>query len=159
MYRESHIVKYRPAPAANRTAHNYEESLGYTSGFAHSKTDYEHGTSEAESEQSIPLLPAHEAKLLKPRQVIVQFDGERSTIAQRLDWHDFPELERRANMLPPEVSVLPPLPFDEYILSVQHTHTREPLASWHFAPDLYQRLPSSATSNGAHTQQACHQGQ
>jgi type IV secretory pathway TraG/TraD family ATPase VirD4 len=62
-----HIVKYRPAPAANRTAHNYEESLGYTSGFAHSKTDHEHGTSQGENEQRIPLLPAHETKLLKDR--------------------------------------------------------------------------------------------
>jgi type IV secretory pathway TraG/TraD family ATPase VirD4 len=106
-----HIVKYRPAPAANRTAHNYEESLGYTSGFAHSKTDYEHGTSQGENEQRIPLMPAHEAKLLKDRGVIVEVDGKRPTIAQRLDWHDFPELVRRANMKPPEVPVLPPLEY------------------------------------------------
>ena len=38
-----HIVRYRPAPAANRTASIYEESFGYTSGYAHSKTDHEHG--------------------------------------------------------------------------------------------------------------------
>jgi type IV secretory pathway TraG/TraD family ATPase VirD4 len=105
-----HIIRYRPAPAANRTAHNYEESLGYTSGFAHSKTDHEHGTSQGENEQKIPLLPAHETKLLKPRQVVVQFDGERSTIAQRLDWREIPELARRAYMKPPNIPVLPALP-------------------------------------------------
>ena len=102
-----HIVKYRPAPAANRTARNYEESLGYTSGFAHSKTDYDHGTSQGENEQRIPLMPAGETKLLKPRRVIVQIDGERSTIAGRLDWRDFPELKQRAKIPPPDVSVLP----------------------------------------------------
>jgi type IV secretory pathway TraG/TraD family ATPase VirD4 len=92
-----YIVNYRPAPSANRAAHQLEESLGYTSGFAHSKTAHENGQSQGESEQKIPLMPDYETKLLKPGQVIVQIDGERSTIAQRLNWHEFPQLVQRAN--------------------------------------------------------------
>jgi len=102
-----YIVNYRPAPAGNRTGHHIEESLGYTSGFAHSKTDHQHGESVGESEQKIPLMPGYETKLLKDGKVIVQYDGERSTIAQRLNWHDFPQLEKRGNMTPPKPSLLP----------------------------------------------------
>ena len=104
------IVNYRPAPAANRTAHNIQESLGYTSGFAHSKTEHENGQSQGESEQKIPLMPDYETKLLKHGHVIVQIDGERSTIAKRLNWHEFPQLVKRANMPPPSVAPLPPHP-------------------------------------------------
>jgi type IV secretory pathway TraG/TraD family ATPase VirD4 len=142
-----HIVKYRPAPAANRTAHNYEESLGYTSGFAHSKTDHEHGKSEGENEQRIPLLPAHETKLLKPKQVIVQIDGERSTIAHRLDWRDFPELERRANMEPPKMPVVPPLDGAELHPALAKP-TLKPLTSWHFDPNLFRRWRAHPAANG-----------
>jgi type IV secretory pathway TraG/TraD family ATPase VirD4 len=104
-----YIINYRPAPAANRTAHNLEESLGYTSGFAHSKNEHNGGTSQGESEQKIPLMPGYETKLLKDRRVIVETDGKRSTIAQRLDWRDFPELAGRAQMPPPEIRPLPPV--------------------------------------------------
>ena len=126
-----HIVKYRPAPAANRTAQHYEESLGYTSGFAQSKTDHENGTSQGESEQKIPLLPGHETKLLKPRRVIVQIDGERSTIAKRLDWREFPVLTQRQRIPPPQLSVLPPLeekPLDRAGQSPASA------SSWHLTP-------------------------
>jgi type IV secretory pathway TraG/TraD family ATPase VirD4 len=126
-----HIVKYRPAPAANRTAQHYEESLGYTSGFAQSKTDHENGTSQGESEQKIPLLPGHETKLLKPRRVIVQIDGERSTIAKRLDWREFPVLTQRQRIPPPQLSVLPPLeekPLDRAGRSPASA------SSWHLTP-------------------------
>jgi hypothetical protein len=141
-----HIVKYRPAPAANRTAHNYEESLGYTSGFAHSKTDHEHGTSQGENEQKIPLLPAHETKLLKPKRVIVQIDGERSTIAQRLDWRDVPELVRRAAIAPPPV---PSLPHVEQRLPQKEQRKLPPLAAWHFDSNLFRRWrPAQAESGG-----------
>jgi type IV secretory pathway TraG/TraD family ATPase VirD4 len=142
-----HIVKYRPAPAANRTAHNYEESLGYTSGFAHSKTDHEQGSSQGENEQKIPLLPAHETKLLKPRQVIVQIDGERSTIAKRLDWRDFPELVRRAHIEPPKIPVVSPLGSAEPLPALAQPKL-EPLASWHFDPTLFRRWRSHQTANG-----------
>jgi type IV secretory pathway TraG/TraD family ATPase VirD4 len=143
-----HIVKYRPAPAANRTAHNYEESLGYTSGFAHSKTDHEHGTSQGENEQRIPLLPAHETKLLKDRRVIVEADGKRPTIAQRLDWHDFPELKRRASIPPPVVAVLSPNP--EKQMEIVEQKPQPP--SWHVDPKLlrWERPPPSP--NGSRKQ-------
>jgi|SoiMetStandDraft_2_1073263.scaffolds.fasta_scaffold00502_12 type IV secretion system protein VirD4 len=101
-----HIVNYRPAPAANRTAHAHEESLGYTSGFAQSKTDHEHGTSEGESEQKIPLMPAHECKRMKKTQVIVEIDGEWSTIAERLDHRNIPELQGRLTRQPSVVTAL-----------------------------------------------------
>jgi hypothetical protein len=42
--------------------------------------------------------------------VLGQIDGERSTIAERLNWHDFPRLVQRANMPPPPVAPLPQLP-------------------------------------------------
>jgi type IV secretory pathway TraG/TraD family ATPase VirD4 len=63
-----YIVNYRPAPAGNRSAHHLEESLGYTSGFAHSKTDHEHGTSQGESEQKIPHSIAFSGNTLSPSQ-------------------------------------------------------------------------------------------
>ena len=144
-----HIVKYRPAPAANRTAHNYEESLGYTSGFAHSKTDHESSTSQGENEQKIPLLPAHETKLLKPRKVIVQIDGERSTIAKRLDWRDFPELKRRAHIEPPKTPMLPALVESSFEMAQPKL---EPLASWHFDPNLFRQWGTRSISNGVQQQ-------
>jgi type IV secretory pathway TraG/TraD family ATPase VirD4 len=103
-----HIVHYRPAPAATRTARNHEEVLGYTSGFAQSKTDHAQGTSEGESEQKIPLMPAHENKRLKKTQVTVHIDGEWPTIAERLDHRNIPELQGRVHRQPPHLPVLPP---------------------------------------------------
>lgn len=102
-----HIVEYRPAPAANRTAQFYEESAGYTSGFAQSKTDYEHGSSEGESEQRIPIIPGYTTKRVKRTKVIVQADGYYPTDATRLDWHDFPELVARSEMKLPVPPIVP----------------------------------------------------
>jgi hypothetical protein len=42
-----------------------EKILGYTSGFAHSNNEHEGATSTGESEQKIPLIPAHEIDLMK----------------------------------------------------------------------------------------------
>jgi type IV secretory pathway TraG/TraD family ATPase VirD4 len=130
-----YIVNYRPAPAANRTAHHLEESLGYTSGFAHSKTDHEHGTSQGESEQKIPLMSDYETKLLKPHQVIVQMDGDRPTIAERLNWHDFPQLEQRGAYTPPRIPVLPPA-----VASPPSRYKTAPTAEPNFMPRQFPRV-------------------
>jgi hypothetical protein len=133
--RNQFIVNYRPAPAANRTAHQIEESLGYTSGFAHSKTDHEHGTSQGESEQKIPLMSGYETKLLKPHQVIVQMDGDRPTIAERLNWHDFPQLEQRGAYTPPRIPVLPPA-----VASPPSRYKTAPTAEPNFMPRQFPRV-------------------
>jgi type IV secretory pathway TraG/TraD family ATPase VirD4 len=103
------IVYYRPAPDDYETMAHIERLLGYTSGFSHSKTDHEHGSSTGENEQRIPLKPAHETDLMDDDQVIVKRSGIRATIAQRLNWHDFPELEKRGKIPPPKPSLLPQL--------------------------------------------------
>jgi hypothetical protein len=54
-----------------------ERLLGYTSGFVHSKTDHDQGTSTGENEQRIPLIPAHETDLMDDTQVIVKRSGIR----------------------------------------------------------------------------------
>jgi hypothetical protein len=42
-----------------------ERILGYTSGYAHSKSEHDGGaTTTGESEQKIPLIPAHETDLI-----------------------------------------------------------------------------------------------
>jgi hypothetical protein len=49
-----------------------------TSGFAHSKSEHEGGvTTTGESEQKIPLIPAHETDLIDQTQVIIKRSGVR----------------------------------------------------------------------------------
>jgi type IV secretion system protein VirD4 len=101
------IVYYRPAPDDYETQAHIEKVLGYKSGFAHSKNTHESGTSQGENEQRVPLMPAHEIELLPKTKVILKHSGIRATIADRLSWHQFPELVRRAALTPPDVPLLP----------------------------------------------------
>jgi type IV secretion system protein VirD4 len=100
-------IFHRPAKLDNTTASFIEETLGYKSGFAHSKNEHGGSTSNGESETKIALMPAHEIKNIGNDEVI----GFRSDLwpfrAKRLDWRDFPELKRRANIAPPPIPVLP----------------------------------------------------
>ena len=92
--------RIRYCPADKETAKDIEEDLYYTSGFAQSKTEHEKGTSQGESEQKIPLMSAHEIRLLDAEDLI----GFRAGIklrpfrARRLDWRAFPILRQRRAM-------------------------------------------------------------
>ena len=92
-------IFHRPAKLDNVTANFIEESLGYTSGFAHSKNEHENGTSQGENETKIPLMPAHDIKMIGNDEVF----GFRSDFwpfrAKRLDWREFPELTQRAKLI------------------------------------------------------------
>ena len=52
-------------------------------------------------------MPAHETELLPDTKVILKRSGIRATIEERLSWHQFPELVRRAALTPPDVPILP----------------------------------------------------
>jgi type IV secretory pathway TraG/TraD family ATPase VirD4 len=100
------IIYHRPAPDDYESMAHIERLLGYTSAFAHSKNEHVGGTSTGESEQRIPLMPTHESELIDDTQVIVKRSGIRATIARRLNWHEFPELEQRSKIPPPDVHSL-----------------------------------------------------
>ena len=103
---ESQIF-YRPAD--HETAEYLEKSLGYKSGFAHSKTDHEGGVSKGESEQRIPLMTAQEIKLLGDDEIIGFRSGFRPFRAKRMDWRRFPILAQRQRIPPPQLFSLPQL--------------------------------------------------
>jgi type IV secretion system protein VirD4 len=104
-------TQIRYCPADKETAKDIEEDLYYKSGFAHSKTEHESGTSQGESEIRIPLMSADEIRLMDMQEII----GFRSGIrlrpfrARRMDWRRFPVLAQRQRIPPPQLSVLPQL--------------------------------------------------
>jgi type IV secretory pathway TraG/TraD family ATPase VirD4 len=100
-------IFHRPAKLDNATANFIEEALGYTSGFAHSKNEHEGSTSSGENETKIPLMPAHEIKMIGNDEVIAFRSDFWPFRAKRLDWRDFPQLKQRANIPPPSIPVLP----------------------------------------------------
>lgn len=86
------------------TALYLEKRLGSTSGFAHSKTEHEGGTSQGESEQRIPLLSAQYIMYDMPDDEIIGFHGRRPFLANRI-----PPLTQRQHTLPLTLSPLPPI--------------------------------------------------
>jgi type IV secretory pathway TraG/TraD family ATPase VirD4 len=102
-------VVHRPAPLDYETGAFIEKILGLKSVFAHSKNEHEGGTSTGENEQRVPLMPAYESGHIGKKQVIVKRDGMWATIADRLDWRQFPELVKRANIQPPQLPALSPV--------------------------------------------------
>ena len=100
-------IFYRPAAADIATPEYIERACGYTSGFAHSKTAHDTSTSKGESEQRMPLMPAHEARHMGPTEVIGLVNGLHPLREKRLDRYEFPELTRRGDIPPPNVSSLP----------------------------------------------------
>ena len=62
-------TQIRYCPADKDTAKDIEEDLDYQSGFARSLTEYESGTSQGENEQKIPLMPAHEIRLMDMQEI------------------------------------------------------------------------------------------
>jgi type IV secretion system protein VirD4 len=102
-------IVHRPAPLDYATAAFIEKILGLKSVFAHSKNEHEGGMSTGENEQRIPVMPAYESGHIGKTQVIVKRDGMWATIAERLDWRQFPELVKRANIQPPTLPALSPV--------------------------------------------------
>ena len=139
------IIIHRPAPDDYETQAHIERLLGSTSGFAHSTS--EHGgevTTTGESEQKIPLIPAHETELIEETQVIIKRSGIRPILAGRLDWRRLPELEERRTMPPPQVPALPD--FEKRL-----TGRDDPLAaaaSWQLSPELTRRGSPIYAGNG-----------
>ena len=110
-------IFYRPAAADIATPEYIERACGYTSGFAHSKTAHDKSTSKGESEQRMPLMPAHESRHMGPTEVIGLVNGLHPIREKRLDRYEFPELTRRGEIPPPP---LPPLPEPD-----PSTHTQD----------------------------------
>jgi type IV secretion system protein VirD4 len=99
---------YRPADL--QTAEHLERALGRRSGFAHSQTLHEGAaTSEAASEQAVPLLTAQEIRQLADTDVIGFHRALPPFQARRMDWRRFPVLTRRRDIPPPELPALPAL--------------------------------------------------
>jgi hypothetical protein len=137
----------RYCPADKDTAKDIEEDLDYQSGFAHSKTEHESGTSQGENEQKIPLMPAHEIRLMDMQEII----GFRAGIrlrpfrARRMDWRRFPLLMQRRNIPPPPLPILPPL--DERQPD-QAGRSINPESSWRLTPGLLRWGSPPFASNG-----------
>jgi type IV secretion system protein VirD4 len=100
---------YRPAADDNATAAHIEQACGYRSGFARSHTAHDSGESTGQSEQRVPLMPAHEAKHLEATEVIGLVTGLHPFRERRLNRYEFPELTKRGNIPAPTVSPLPEL--------------------------------------------------
>jgi type IV secretory pathway TraG/TraD family ATPase VirD4 len=140
------IVIHRPAPDDYETMAHIERILGPTSGFAHSKSEHEGGvTTTGESEQKIPLIPAHETDLIDQTQVIIKRSGIRPVLAERLDWRSFPQLAKRHGMPPPQVSPLPA--FEQHFTGGQE-YALAPTSSWQLSPELTRRGRSLYDGNG-----------
>ena len=79
------------------TAQFLETRCGSTSGFAHSKTEYEGGVSTGESEQKMPLITAQYVMFDMPEEEIIVFWGKRPFLAKRIARE--PENEKPAEAL------------------------------------------------------------
>jgi type IV secretion system protein VirD4 len=92
------------------TARDIAESVGYRSGFARSQTLREgQAPSEGLSEQAVYVFTPWDITELARDQVIVRFFDRKFMWLKRLDWREYPLLEKRRVMPPPPVTPLPPL--------------------------------------------------
>jgi type IV secretion system protein VirD4 len=91
-------IFYRPSD--HETAKELEEYLGYKSGFAASRSENDHGGSKGESETRIPLMTAHEIKLMPEWEILGFRSGMRPFRLKRLDYRRFPMLLTRAGIPP-----------------------------------------------------------
>lgn len=104
---ESHIY-YRPADID--TAEYLEKRLGRRSAYARSATEQQDGrTSESQSEQAIPLLTAQDVQRLKDDEVIGFHRALPPFKLQRMDWRQYPILQKRRSAPAPDVPELPAL--------------------------------------------------
>jgi hypothetical protein len=89
-------------------------------------------TTTGESEQKIPLIPAHETDLIDQTQVIIKRSGIRPILAERLDWRSFPQLQKRHEMPAPQVTPLPA--FEQHFTGGQE-YALASTSSWQLSPE------------------------
>jgi type IV secretory pathway TraG/TraD family ATPase VirD4 len=147
-------------PFSYKTARELEQWLGYTSGFAQSKSTYgEHATSEGLSEREVPLLSADQVRLIDEDEVLGFLPGIRPFLARRMNWHRFPVLEKRSAIAPPPLPLLPALPDPLPVVTATATATttaeesepdppEESLDSWQPDPALFRRRGVFPSANG-----------
>jgi type IV secretion system protein VirD4 len=141
------IMIHRPAPDDFETMAHIERLLGYTSGYARSKSEHVGGgATTGESEQRIPLIPAHETDLIGETSVIVKRSGVRPILAERLDWRSLPELVERRRMSAPKISELPPFDHNSAEWQCQTLPAEGP--SWFLSPELTRRGRPFSAGNG-----------
>jgi type IV secretion system protein VirD4 len=101
-------VFFRPEDYA--TAKSIADTLGFTSGYSHSQTMREgEVSSEGRSEQAVPLLTVRELMELGDRENIFFVKNLKPGRGIRLEYWEFPVLEKRRAMPPPPVRKLPPV--------------------------------------------------
>lgn len=100
---------YRPSD--QDTAEFLERCLGRRSEYAHSETRAGEGehTSQALSEQPIPLMTAQEIKQLTDEEIIGFHRRLPPFRARRMDWRRFPILQQRRLLSAPRLTALPEL--------------------------------------------------
>ena len=111
------------------TAKYLEIRLGDKSGFAHSKTEHEGGTSTGESEQRVPLVTAQYIMYEMPDdEVFILYGGKWPAKVKRI-----PPLTDSKNVQPSEVLLLP-APVQQQPETVEQNP--EPIPSWRLDPAL-----------------------
>jgi type IV secretion system protein VirD4 len=93
------------------TSEYIEKRMGRKSEYAHSKTM--HGseeTAEGESEQAVPLMTVQDITELSETDIIGIHRNLKPFRAKRMDWRQFPRLDARTKLPPPELPKLPPAP-------------------------------------------------
>lgn len=113
------------------TAQFLERRLGSTSGFAHSKTTYEHGESHGENETRMPLISAQYIMYDMPNDEIIGFWGKRPFIGKGI-----PIPAAHAESVSLKLSALQPVAETSPETSPPHT---APRASWHDDATLFGR--------------------
>lgn len=112
-------------PSSQDTAEYIERCLNKKSGFAHSQSSHgETKTSEASSEQAVPLLPAHRIKQLKDEDVILFHRNLAPIFARRMDCRRFALLRERGRILAPALPPLPP--FEDALLKIAGSEDNPP---------------------------------
>jgi len=97
---------YRPTDVA--TARYVEERCGRRSAYAHQTTEQQGGhTSEGRSEQAIPLLSAHDFLRFKDHEVIGFHRSLPPFKLERMDWRQYPILQKRRTVPLPKLPALP----------------------------------------------------
>jgi type IV secretion system protein VirD4 len=97
---------YRPTDVA--TARYVEERCGRQSAYAHHSNAQQGGhTSEGRSEQAIPLLSAYDFLRYKDHEVIGFHRALPPFKVERMDWRQYPMLQKRRSVPPPTLSALP----------------------------------------------------
>jgi type IV secretory pathway TraG/TraD family ATPase VirD4 len=112
-----------------------QRKLDYTSGFAHSATTLQGAPrTEAQSEQAVPLMAAHEIRQMGKDRVIGFHRDLPPFRARRMDWRRFPGLARGRALAAPALHPVPPLPEEQ----ASGGEKKPPSApGWNINPDLF----------------------